>query len=276
MKAFVAETKNGFEVPVTSHGVTHFNEDSRLLSLVQEVLQGYEVEGDAVRFEVDMGRVVGITDLIETKDDDSVFYAKRLNRDVYTRLVCKKSPETTHYITLDLRKSDATSYEIYTAYIGRLVPSFPKGKNDPSQSSRKFWSNHALVFRNQDILLMGQKCMSVLGRVCFFVIVSRCMKIVTLSFLRKIGDFVEVKESLRFGEGDFYNVYHHVVADTGLQNDGFLGRFFAFRVTLIQNSAVKIEVLYPPIDKIKLKVGEFKEVSFGEYGAYTLKVEKIE
>lgn len=151
---FIGKTKNGFDVYVdleASHAATHFKDDPQLLSLVKEALPELEPKGDYWRHERHMGRIVGNTDLVETGESDEIVYAKRPLRDVYTRFVKNKTSSPSEWITVELRKIDERSLELFTTWIGRLVPSFPGGKFETAES-KPFWSKHALVWGKQDIV----------------------------------------------------------------------------------------------------------------------------
>jgi hypothetical protein len=154
-KTFVTKTKNGCDVYVdtkTSHAATHLKDHPELFEYMKEILLTYEAQGNVVRFETDMGRVIGKMDLVETVDSDDIFYAKRPNRDKYTRFVRGKKSEPTHFVTIELRKTGDTAYDVFTVFIGRLSPPFPFGKNDPNETYRAFWKNRALVVEKQEFL----------------------------------------------------------------------------------------------------------------------------
>ncbi len=72
-------------------------------------------------------------------------------RTQYSRFVKNRQSQDTSWITIDLRKSKEGEYFLYTAFIGKLAPSFPGGDFLPEQSN-EFWSNHALVWGGQDIV----------------------------------------------------------------------------------------------------------------------------
>ena len=154
-RTLITKTKNGFDVYVdlvSSHAATHMKDHPYLFELVKEIVSKYEVTADALRFSTDMGRVVGMKDLVETQPSDAVFYAKRPNREKYTRFVHGKSPEPTPFVTIELRKVNEGEYDLFTAFIGELTPSFPTGKDDQNQKNRDFWNSHALVVGNQEIV----------------------------------------------------------------------------------------------------------------------------
>ncbi len=155
MKKFVVKTKNGFDVYVdmeTSHAATHLQKHPNLFEIAKKILSGCEVTSDELRFETDTGVIVGDTDLVRTEEGDDVFYAKRPNREKYSRFVRGKKAATTTLVTIDVRKSGEGEYDLYTTYVGGIVPSFPTGKEDANYEQRQFWATHALVAGNQDIL----------------------------------------------------------------------------------------------------------------------------
>ncbi len=152
---FVTKTKNGLDVYVdleTSHAATHLKAHPELFNLMKEVLENYEVKQGQIRFQTDLGRIVGQKDLVPTTEADDIFYAKRPNRDKYTRFVRNRKAEPTPFITIELHKKNEKDYEIFTVFIGELCPGFPFGKNDPNPTKREFWNRHALVDGNQEIL----------------------------------------------------------------------------------------------------------------------------
>jgi hypothetical protein len=154
-KTFVTKTKNGCDVYVdttASHAATHLKDHPELFGYMQEILSGYEAKEEVIRFETNLGRVVGMMDLVETTDVDDVFYAKRPNREKYTRFVRNREPETTRFVTIELRKKFDTEFEVFTAYVGGLTPSLPFGKDDPNEVNREFWAKHALVTGKQEFL----------------------------------------------------------------------------------------------------------------------------
>lgn len=149
---FLAKTKNGYDVyvdTVRSHAATHLDDIDNLENLVVEFLEATEISGDDVALERDMGRVIGTMDLVETDDTDEIIYAKRMNRATYTRFVKDRKPSPTRYLTVILRKR-GDGYELWSAWTGRLVPSFP-GDERETPESREFWSHHALIWGNQAV-----------------------------------------------------------------------------------------------------------------------------
>ena len=138
--------------PIESHIATHFHDTPELKKLVEEVLRHANLEQEKEIFEYDFHKVVGKMDLIETTENDEIIYAKRVNRDNFTRFVLNKSPVDTSIVTFILYRQDETSYILHSAWIGKLVPSFP-GTETETPESKVYWKNHALIWGTQKIQL---------------------------------------------------------------------------------------------------------------------------
>lgn len=153
-REFLGKTKNGLDVSVdmkSAHAATHFAHNPKLFDLVKRTIPTIEATDDHIRVERDTGKEAGTSDLVDTDEHDVIVYAKRPLRAQYSRFVKNRTPAPTSWITIDLRKKSDTEYDLYTAYVGRLVPSFPGGSFLPDQSV-DFWSTHALVWGPQEII----------------------------------------------------------------------------------------------------------------------------
>lgn len=149
----LATTANGKKVyvsPRESHAATHLLESPQLLDLIKEFLPTIVAKDENIYVDKDMGRIVGLTDLVETGADDEIVYAKRLNRSNYTRFVKNRKAQPTSYVTVVLKKDTQSDYELWSAWIGPAVPQFP-GDEYETVESRPFWRQHALVWGNQQI-----------------------------------------------------------------------------------------------------------------------------
>jgi hypothetical protein len=152
-KHVIGQTKNGKTVYVNikgSHAATHIAATPDLLELVQEVVADLEPHEDNIYTDKDMERSVGLSDLVETNETDKVLYAKRLNRDNYTRFVQTRKAEPTKFVTVVLRKDSEGNYELWSAWVGPAAPQFP-GDEFETPESKPFWRKHALVWGNQAI-----------------------------------------------------------------------------------------------------------------------------
>jgi hypothetical protein len=153
MKKEISHTKNGRLVYVddeSSHAATHLADTPTLLALVQEFITELSVEDDNIYLDKDMGRVVGTSDLVETTDQDEIVYARRPNRQTYTRFALHRTAEPTQMVTIVLQKDSDGNYELWSAWIGIAAPQFP-GDEKETPESKPFWNRHALVWGNQAV-----------------------------------------------------------------------------------------------------------------------------
>lgn len=149
-KVIIGVTQNGKVVYIDSdstHAHTHLSDTPELLRLVKEALGSIIAEGGSVYTEIDMGRIVGKTDLVETRTGDDIVYAKRLNRNIHTRFVKNRTRANTSHVTIILHKTN-DGYRLFSAWIGRKVPPFPGDEKETSES-KAFWKRHALVWGQQ-------------------------------------------------------------------------------------------------------------------------------
>jgi hypothetical protein len=70
--------------PLHSHAITHFRDTLGPRELVEEVLPSQVLDDEVALYDIDMERVIGRTDGVDTDKTDDIVYAKRLNRHTYT------------------------------------------------------------------------------------------------------------------------------------------------------------------------------------------------
>lgn len=149
----ICRTQNGKPVYLdahSSHAATHIAEKPELLGLAKEVISSVNADEENVYIDKDFGRTVGLSDLVKTNKDDTILYAKRYNRDNFTRFVLNRDPEPTSKVTVVLRKNNIGGYDLWSVWIGAITPQFP-GSEHESPGSRFFWKNHALVWNGQSV-----------------------------------------------------------------------------------------------------------------------------
>lgn len=150
----IGQSKNGCYVVVdleSSHAATHFNDSPKLFDAVKKAITLIELDKEKIRVEIDTGEYVGMSDLVETNQSDEIIYALRPYRDRYSRFVKNRVAEGTSWVVLSFERLSERQYKLHTAFVGRLTPSFPGGDFMP-EKSKEFWSNHALVWGNQEIV----------------------------------------------------------------------------------------------------------------------------
>ena len=141
-------TANGKEVflDYTNTNVEyHLLETPNLLALVREALPYIELQdADQVVIEKDMGRIVGTTNLVETAEGDEIVYAKRVDRQEYSRFVMHRQPVPCDRIVMVIRKTGNTFY-LWTAMCGMLLP------KEAYQADSRFSQTHAMVY-DEDLI----------------------------------------------------------------------------------------------------------------------------
>lgn len=153
-KIMLGKSKNGIDVwydKTSSHAATHINDPPGLKELAIEIINKTELTGEYMQFHTDMRRVVGKTDLVETRPNDKIVYAKRLNRDTYSVFNLSRPPEPCSLVTIALELQDDGTYELVSTWVGPSdSPSFP-GTEREAEDSKEFWSKHALAWGAQKI-----------------------------------------------------------------------------------------------------------------------------
>ncbi len=122
----------------------HLIEYPNLLELVKVVVAHSVLNKDNEGIEYDMGEVVGKTSCVDTTDKDEIVYAKRLQRDSYSRFVKGRELEDTQFVSAVFFKKDY-GYLLWSAWCGRIVPTSPDSEGR-MKTSQGFWANHALVY----------------------------------------------------------------------------------------------------------------------------------
>lgn len=153
-KEIMTTSKNGKVVyydPLNSHAAAHFNEAEGLKTYVKEVLEETNITDDNLLFNVDMGHIIGETDLVENDLDDVIVYAKRRNRKIYSSFNKTKLSQPSSLVSIILGKSQNESYELVTAWIGAIdSPPFP-GDEHETTGSKDYWTSHSLAWGTQEI-----------------------------------------------------------------------------------------------------------------------------
>ena len=155
MKHLIGHSRNGIRIHVQligSHAGENIARQPQLLSLAKEMLAKTTLQGAEIRLEYDMKRPIGYNFVVETSDQDTIFYGRLLKDALYTRFVKKGKPQPTRYIAATLLRNDDNSYELSDIRIGRLAPARP-GSAHQTAESKQYWSNHALILDSQPLQL---------------------------------------------------------------------------------------------------------------------------
>lgn len=119
---------------------------ARLLAVALQRVSTHDQK--TIETDVDFGKPIGHSNLVETNETDEIVFAKRPGRKGYSRLVKHKqgSEVTTLHIKL-LRAKELNTYVLVTAFLGtQTPPEPPPGSN--SSKLKQFWSTHALSYEN--------------------------------------------------------------------------------------------------------------------------------
>lgn len=142
-----AKSSDDYEVYVdliTSSAGQYLSRQPYVINLVKEVLKPMSLSGARVSIERDMGRVIGNTDIIETTDSDTIFYAQPNKKSVFSCYAKNRYPSPSRKLTIILQRDKDGNYEINDTWIGPHSPPFP-GDENATAKSKAFWQTHALV-----------------------------------------------------------------------------------------------------------------------------------
>lgn len=140
--------------PITSHTATHFKDTPQLRNLIMGLLCSTNLEGDLVAKDIDMGKIIGNSDVVKIDQTDDVIYAMRKNRNDqgYVPFTKSRTSEPSSLISMYLTKIDSETYLLASAWIGSYeLPKFPQMK-DATSESIPYWTNHAFVWGSQEII----------------------------------------------------------------------------------------------------------------------------
>jgi hypothetical protein len=150
----VATSANGKDVyinlmqPPTSVTISR---NPNLLSLIKEIAAKSEFTGKTIDLEYDMKRTVGYADSIETKAEDTVFYARQAKSKTYTRFVKNRKTDATTIVSMHLEETGPKAYTIKNVWIGPIPVPLP-GAENTSPKSEEYWQDHAVVYNGQPLM----------------------------------------------------------------------------------------------------------------------------
>jgi hypothetical protein len=156
MTELLCISKNGKHVyydSINSHASTHFADTPQLRELVIEVLQTRILSNVNLEFDIDTGKVIGTCDVVETDNSDEIVYAFRKNRSEqgYVPFTKSRYAQPDSYLSVSLIANLDGTYQLSSAWIGKLNhPPFPQ-QPDAIAESKSYWSKHAFVWGSQQI-----------------------------------------------------------------------------------------------------------------------------
>lgn len=143
----IVEASRGYEVYVnliTSSAGHYLSRQPYIINLLKEVLGSMNIAGARLSIEQDMGRTIGNTDIVETTENDIIFYAQPYKKSVFARYAKNRYPSSSHKLTILLERDIDGNYEVFDTWIGPYSPPFP-GDERETVKSKPYWQTHALV-----------------------------------------------------------------------------------------------------------------------------------
>jgi len=143
----ITESNNGYLVYVnlvSSDAAKYLSRQPQVLNLLREAISEMDLLKDDVVIEQDMGRVIGNTDIVETSEKDTIYYAQPNKKEHFSRFAKNRYPAPCEKITIIVKKDETGDYEVTDTWIGPCIPAFP-GEDDEERKSLEYWSTHALV-----------------------------------------------------------------------------------------------------------------------------------
>ncbi len=130
---------------------SHLHQNPSLLKNLPEALLKIDPEKREFFIEtVDFGREIGVSNCIETKEEDEVVYAQRVGRFGMSRFVKNRTAEPSSQITVILKKIPE-GYITISGFVG------PKAEREPwdahaDKNSIPFWRKHAIIYGTEQII----------------------------------------------------------------------------------------------------------------------------
>lgn len=143
----ITESGDGYDIYVNlinSPAGHYLSRRPYVIGLIKELLSKQNLKGSRVVIEKDMGRSIGTTDIVLTKDNDTIYYAQPIKSDVFSRFAKNRYPQPSTTLTVIIERDSDGNYEVVDTWIGPNCPAFP-GDELETRDSKKYWENHALV-----------------------------------------------------------------------------------------------------------------------------------
>ena len=107
------------------------------------------------KISVKFDRIIGFTICVKTTPEDEIVYAKRKGRKWKSRMVKNRTPTPSNELTFVVKRCKNKIYRLLTAYIGSQSEREPNDTNirtdEEYERCVEFWSNHALLYIEEDI-----------------------------------------------------------------------------------------------------------------------------
>ena len=100
---------------------------------------------------------IGISSMVEINQNDNVFYAKRVGRDIFTKFVKNREIKIVNKCVICMKQSssNADEYFLITMFPGKQTIKEPEDRNIKNisilEQTLLFWDQHAIVFEEGTI-----------------------------------------------------------------------------------------------------------------------------
>lgn len=138
---------NGQELYVdlmSSSAGQYLSRQPYVLGLIEELAGAINLKAERIALEKDMGRIIGNTDILDTTEKDTIYYAKATKGTVFSRFARNRSPARSSILTVILERDADGNYALVDTWIGPYCPPFP-GDDHEAENSKSYWQTHALV-----------------------------------------------------------------------------------------------------------------------------------
>lgn len=143
----ITESPHGYEVHVNlinSSAGRYISQNPHMLSLMTEVLKSVDLTESSMVIERDMGRVIGNSNIVETTEKDTIYYAMPTKKSGFTRFAKNRGPAPSSKLSIFLQKDADGHYEVIDTWVGPYSPPFPVD-DTASVKSKTYWDTHALA-----------------------------------------------------------------------------------------------------------------------------------
>lgn len=148
-KRLIGKTKNGkdvFAINADSHMAAHAAVTDEMMA---EAIKLIDYQAPFQMVTVDLGRIIGTDNCVETTDSDDVKMMYRKGRDGKTPIVFGREAEETTSLTVGICTDEDSLETIFTAFTGKIAPKEPwdpRINPEEKAESENFWKHHALVY----------------------------------------------------------------------------------------------------------------------------------
>ncbi len=158
-REFLCKSANGRAVyfdNAHSHAAAHFDDTPGLRQMVVEALGTMSLDAKDIGTQVDLGRVVGLCDVVTTNESDEVVYGIRRNRqdDGLVPFVKNRRGDPSTSVALHVIEQPDGTYKLSSAWFGVYDGDdepFPESR-DATGRSVEFWNRHAFVYGSQAMM----------------------------------------------------------------------------------------------------------------------------